>query len=333
MRLACTALLSPTVAIHQNPRGGPTANPLLGASPAQPTPPSAQADDVATTIPEAFRQLRSNLEITGLQRETVSTRQQRIREAVERGLTLVEPRSFLTGSYLRSTMIGPLAEADVDIFVVLSSSYFHSHTPRQLLEAVRGVLEQTYPRTPRLRPDERAVTIRFNDFTVDVVPSFNRQGGGYLIPDARSGKWISTDPTVHTAVMTAANADHQGQLIPIVKMIKGWNKAAGGGLSGLYLEFMTREVLTNVKISDDPSGVRFVLGKGIQRVARQIHDPAGFNNQINPLKTITLAAAVDRFASAHRAAVAAEQAEGGGRTRQAFDHWRGVFGSYFPAYG
>lgn len=286
-----------------------------------------------TTVSAAFRELRSNLEITGLQRETVSTRQQRIREAAERGLTLVAPTSFLTGSYIRATMIAPLSASDIDIFVVLDSSYFAKNTPQTLLNELRRVLRETYPSTPDIRPDGQAVTIRFTDFTVDVVPSFNRSGGGYLIPDASAGSWISTDPTVHTDVMIASNAAHHGDLVPVAKMIKGWNKANGSGLSGLYLELMTREVLTNITISDDPSAVRFVLGKGVERVALKVVDPAGFSNQIAPLKTISLATAVERFRAAYNSALAAEQAEKQGNTRLAFSHWKAVFGHYFPAYG
>ena len=77
---------------------------------------------MAKTINEGFAQLRKNLEITDLQEQTVSTRQTNVRDAVEKELTVLE--SFLTGSYRRSTMISPLNEADVDVFVVLSSDYF-----------------------------------------------------------------------------------------------------------------------------------------------------------------------------------------------------------------
>lgn len=59
-----------------------------------------------TTIPESFRKLRQNLEITGLQEATVSTRQTNIRKVVETDLAVVD--SFLTGSYSRNTMIAPL---------------------------------------------------------------------------------------------------------------------------------------------------------------------------------------------------------------------------------
>jgi hypothetical protein len=41
---------------------------------------------MATTIQESFRQFRSNLEITGLQKETVSSRQQAVRDAVSENM-------------------------------------------------------------------------------------------------------------------------------------------------------------------------------------------------------------------------------------------------------
>lgn len=146
---------------------------------------------MARTIDDAFRKLRSNLEITGLQESTVSARQQRIRSLVEADFGVLD--SFLGGSYRRSTMIAPLAQADVDIFVILDPHYYARDGQQKLLEAVQKTLLKTYTRTPRIRPDGHAVTITFTDFKVDVVPAFLRKGGGYLIPDAANKRWISTD--------------------------------------------------------------------------------------------------------------------------------------------
>jgi len=61
---------------------------------------------MAKTISEGFRKLRENLEITGLQESTVSTRQTNVRTALEDDFDVKD--SFLTGSYRRSTMIAPL---------------------------------------------------------------------------------------------------------------------------------------------------------------------------------------------------------------------------------
>lgn len=65
---------------------------------------------MVTTISTGFQKLRENLEITGLQKTTVSERQQNVREAMEKDLEVLD--SFLSGSYSRFTMIAPLGEAD-----------------------------------------------------------------------------------------------------------------------------------------------------------------------------------------------------------------------------
>lgn len=128
---------------------------------------------MARTITQGFEQLRQNLEITGLQAETVSTRQQNVRAALDDGLTVLE--TFLTGSYRRNTMVAPLKEADVDIVAVMDSSYFEQWNGQaSLLDKVRRVLLKRYPTTPKISRDGQAVTIEFTDFCVDVVPAFNR---------------------------------------------------------------------------------------------------------------------------------------------------------------
>src|SRR6266702_838803 len=145
---------------------------------------------MAISIPQAFQTLKTNLEITDLQAETVSTRQQNVRKVVEDGLTVTD--SFLTGSYKRNTMIAPLSEADVDVFMVLENSYFYTYTDGKsggqagLLDLVKRTLRKTYTKTPDISRNGQAVTIRFGDFMVDVVPGFKQQGGGYLIPNSVS---------------------------------------------------------------------------------------------------------------------------------------------------
>jgi len=45
---------------------------------------------MATTIPASFQKLKENLEITGLQKNTVSTRQQNVRDVVAKELTVLD---------------------------------------------------------------------------------------------------------------------------------------------------------------------------------------------------------------------------------------------------
>lgn len=287
---------------------------------------------MATTIAASFDRLAANLEITQLQSATTSTRQQEVRAAMEAGFTVLD--SFLTGSYAKSTMISPLVEADIDIFVVLDAQRHNRYSPSDLLAEVRRVLRQRYTQTPEIHPDGQAVTITFTDFKVDVVPAFNRQGGGYIIPNAPSG-WISTDPTAHLAQVTRENARQSGRLVPLIKMLKGWNRAQGSTLRGFYLELMTMNVLSGLTIGDYSIAVRYVFDKGREAVRYTAADPAGFGDQVQPLRVGTVEQAVRLFQGSYDIAVGAERwvAQSPSYTRTAVDEWRRLFGNYFPAYG
>lgn len=284
-----------------------------------------------TTIKQGFEKLRENLEITGLQEETVSTRQQNVRDVVAGGMSVLD--SFLTGSYRRSTMIAPLTEADVDVFVVLEPKHYSVNGQQTLLEDLERVLRKTYTRTPEISPNGQAVTIRFKDFKMDVVPGFNRKGGGFLIPDAQAGRWISTDPKKHVELWTASNKAHNGDLVPLIKMIKGWNKTHSALFRSFHLECMIREILANVTISDFSSGCRYVLRHAKDKVHVPVFDPAGYGGDVGfSMPLVDQQAAAVGLNAAYNLALEAEQLESIGRTADAFEKWRRVFSDYFPAY-
>jgi hypothetical protein len=230
------------------------------------------------TIYQGFEKLRQNLEITGLQESTVSTRQRTVREAVSSEMEVLD--SFLTGSYRRSTMIAPLSQADIDIFIVLNPSYYAVDGQTSLLDRVRRVLLRTYTKTPAISRNGQAVTITFTDFKVDVVPGFYRTGGGYLIPDAILKRWIETDPKKHIGLWSDANRAHNGDLIPLIKMVKGWNRTHSSLLRSFHLETLILQILNNVRISDFPSGVRYVFDKARTQVQYTVADPAGYGGNV-----------------------------------------------------
>jgi hypothetical protein len=288
---------------------------------------------MALSVQQAFERFKSNLEITELQQSTVSGRQQAVRDSVARSFSVID--SFLTGSYRRHTMIGPLQNADIDIFIVLDSSYYTPDGHAALLDQVRRSLLVTYPTTPRISRNGQAVTITFNDFVVDVVPAFRRTAGGFLIPSSAERRWIETDPTVHVTFMSAANRAHRGNLVPLIKMVKAWNRANGAPLSSFYLELMIEKVLRGITINDFPSGCRFVFDKAREQVKYTMVDPAGLGGgQVRGLVgTTTVRDAVGRVDIAYARAIYAEDLSSNGRVAQALGEWRAVFGNCFSAYG
>jgi hypothetical protein len=186
---------------------------------------------------QAFERLCRNLELTRLQEKAVATRQQNVREAVAAQLTVVD--DFLTGSYRRHTLIGPLKQTDVDIVVVLDRSY-REQGARAVLDRVRMALLKEYPRTPKISRNGQAVTITFNDFIVDVVPAFALPwwswNTGWEICDSMTDAWITTNPKKHVELSSTGNRSHKSQLVPRIKQLKAWNRHAGHQLRSFHLE-------------------------------------------------------------------------------------------------
>ncbi len=284
-----------------------------------------------TSLSEGFRTFSSNLEITDLQASVVATRQQNVRDVLTSEFEVLD--TFLTGSYRRNTMIAPLAQADVDVFVVLDPRYYHDNAPQSLLERVRTRLRVTYPNTPRVSKNGQAVTITFTDFNMDVVPGFHRQGGGYLIPDAAGGRWISTDPKRHVEIWSLANQALNGDLVPLLKMLKAWNRTHSGFVRSFHLEALTLAVLNNVTISDFPSGVRYVFEHARTAFTRPVLDPAGYGGNLGDyVDMITGAEIANRLESAYQRARDAEIRITQTRIDLAFERYRQIFGDCFPAY-
>lgn len=287
---------------------------------------------MATTVEQGFQQLKSNLQITDLQLQTVSQRQQWVRSVVEDGMSVLD--TFLTGSYRRSTMIRPLKEADVDIFVVLDPKHYEPNGQYRLLQDLRSVLRKTYTRTPEISRNEQAVTIRFTDFKVDVVPSFNRKGGGYLIPAGTEKKWIATDPKRHVEIWAAKNKEHSGDLVPMIKILKAWNKSRKV-FQSFHLEALAVSIFDGVHITDFPSGARFFFDKARHKIRFKLADPSGYSDDIashvnTEQRMVSIISHLDR---AYNKAVFAEQHVRYGYERTAYDKWHEIFKGYFPSYG
>lgn len=294
---------------------------------------------MATTIHQSFQKLKENLEISDPQASIISTRQKSIREVMESGMEVLD--SFLTGSYMRNTMIAPLKEADVDIFLVLKSKYYHNYNNGNnggqagLLDLVKQTLRKTYTRTPDISRNGQAVTIRFDDFIVDVVPGFNREGGGYIIPNSIYQNWISTDPKKHVEIFSASNKAHNGDFIPLIKMIKAWNKNINKYFRSFHLEVLALQILEGVTISDFPSGARYFFDKGKGLISQKNLDPSGYGGDvgsyINTQEKIN--DSITKFQYAYEKAVKAEDYAKRGYIKKAVDIWSDIFGGYFPAYG
>ena len=134
--------------------------------------------------------------------------------------------------------------------------------------------------------------------------------------------------------MSNENDKHDGNLIPIVKMIKGWNKNINHAYVSFYLELLAIEIFTNVTISDYSSGMRYFFDKGREAIKNNVKDPVEYGGQINGLDNVsTVEEAVSRFETAYNIVKKAEEYEKNGDTESAIGEWKKIFSDYFPSYG
>ncbi len=289
---------------------------------------------MSRTVTQGFNELSSRLEITDLQASTVSARQQNVRDAVKKGFVVWD--DFLTGSYMRNTMISPLSDADIDIFFVLSSEYYKVDGQQYILDKVRDVLKKTYT-TPQVSRNGQAVTIFFKDFEVDVVPAFRLQGGGYFIADSGLKRWISTDPKKHIDLWSQANKAHDYTLIPFLKMLKAWNKENGRSLRSFHLECLSLKVLEGYAITYYPSALSYFFGNAQAWIKRDLPDPAGVGYNPDVGKYLDtddkINDVVNRLETAYSRAKKAEESAAREKIEDAYYYWRLIFDDYFPAYG
>lgn len=178
------------------------------------------------------------------------------------------------------------------------------------------------------------MTVRFTDFKVDIVPGFYRQGGGYLIPDTGLSRWIPTDPKKHVEIWTAANKSHDGDLVPLLKMLKGWNKSRAL-FKSFHLEAIALSVLNGVRIDSFPSALRYFFDKARSMIRIKLPDPAGYSDDVGAHVNTESAmqSLISRLDWAHSRAVEAEQLAVADRIEEAFAKWALLLTPYFPDYG
>ena len=76
--------------------------------------------------------------------------------------------------------------------------------------------------------------------------------------------------------MNEANKNHNGNLKPLIKMIKCWNRNNDKYFNSFHLEVLALQILNAVTISNFSSGARYYFDKGRVYIARINLDPSGY---------------------------------------------------------
>lgn len=296
---------------------------------------------MATTIKESFRQFASNLNITDRQETIVSNCRNNVVDKIGDKLSLyTEQPSKLIGSYDRDTLIRYLSEGDVDVMVVLHYSdnkhWDNDEGVAKVLNRFKTILEEAYPETD-CQIDRNCVTMKLSQFRLDVVPAFKFKQGYYKIPDTYRSKWLQTDPVGFAEEVTRINKSMDGDFVPLIKMIKGWNREFSKPLRSFHLECIMASHYKNYTQSYTyKSMVNVFFSKLPDYLNSAAYDPLTGDRVDLYLDNRSLNNSREDFVNrAKKAVKLAEEAyqDSEKYPSVAIDEWKRLFGEFFPAYG
>jgi hypothetical protein len=294
---------------------------------------------MATTVEQAFRQFSSNLEIRDRQIGLVSDRRRNVVSALRRELSLLQDEpSKLIGSYDRHTLTRYLSEADVDVMVILH--YGHNegwYTPSgttRALDRFKAILDSAYPSTSKRR-DRNCIRMEFSEFKLDVVPTFRWRGGYYKIPDSVRQEWVDTNPLAFAEKITQVNTRMDRTFVPLIKMVKGWNREVGWPIQSFHLECMMHDHFRHhVQGYTYPSMLTLFFEALPGYLSRPSYDPVmgdRVDTYLDNNATVTRRhVAMLRATAAVAAARAASQDS---YAPTAITKWKSLMGTFFPTYG
>lgn len=201
-----------------------------------------------------------------------------------------------------------------------------------------------YRRADVGRDGEAAVlALTSYDWSFDVVPAFftKPEFDGrtyYLIPD-RNGHWKKTDPRIDQERITAANQGYQGALLPIIRLIKYWNRRRTmPTLQSYVLELLALAHYRDPVLAPCSKFVDLAFIPLVTALHTSIYqavvDPAGIQaGDLNSLGWLQRYSISQRALQDFQVASAARAAEERQYYRDSLALWGQVFGPEFPTYG
>ncbi len=121
------------------------------------------------------------------------------------------------GSIAKHTYVDGFS--DVDSLVVLDENTLQSRSPDAAKQYLAERLKQRYPEH-EIRVGHLAVTVQFAGFDVQLIPAMKAEGRMW-VPNENGSRWAKIDPAGFTQALTNRNKEHQGKIIPAVKLAKG----------------------------------------------------------------------------------------------------------------
>jgi hypothetical protein len=213
------------------------------------------------TVDQSFKKFITNLEPTEKQQQRIRTTREKIDSVLANDSRIVlntqKQPSFLTGSCARNTLIRPIN--DIDLYVrVHYGRHAENKSPLSILRLIAASIRDQYRRNTRVDVDSPCVVVRFRGYSFEVAPvvGYSDDPDLYDIPAPGSKTWMQCYPNVPSKWLSSCNHINNGMFIPMIKILKQWNRTQKIGLKSFHLELLTESVFTaKTEIKSFPQGI------------------------------------------------------------------------------
>lgn len=242
------------------------------------------------TTTEYFDDLLSeiSLKLGDDERNLIEEKQNALREKLREKLSLQD--DFLTGSYKRHTIIKPKDDNekfDVDLFVAFDKENYGESELSDLRQEVIDALHEVesedteFGITAINKDQRRSIGVEFgNNFQIDVVPAVQIEKDVlYKIFDRRTLDAVKSNPKLHGKLLSEANEETGGLLVPLIKILKTWKREKCDYIKSFHIELMAVKIFTGTTIESIPKGLlTFFESAGDYFSKACLKDPA--NNEM-----------------------------------------------------
>ncbi len=204
-------------------------------------------------VGEWFSGFCTGLRINADKRTSIGNRTGRIVGQLNHDFRSLDSKTanrFYVGSYGRSSAIPSVSDLDLlyELPAALYAKYnaYASNGQSALLSAVRDSMRRTYP-TSDIAGDGQVVVIRFDDgIRFEVLPAFVNQGGGYTFADSNGGgTWRTCKPRQEMEAFSTRNADCNGNLVELGRMVRAWRDANNVPMSGMLIDTLAFQFIAS----------------------------------------------------------------------------------------
>jgi hypothetical protein len=285
------------------------------------------------TTPQAFNAFLATITPTENQRTVTipsrkSTVEKRLAGRFPATSDLPYARAILMGSASKGTIIRPID--DVDVLVVFSNVKKawdkYRNDSQSFIYRIRDAYDGISVQQVGTRG--QAVRVFYKDGGhVDVAPVFSRGEGVYRLPNGTGG-WLLTAPTVANTWFAARNQMLGYRLVPVVRMLKAWNRTHSKRMQSFHLETVAASAFKSISPNHRTALQRFFewAPKWVN-----VSDPGGQGGNLSTYLTQTgRKGLLESFASAAERAARANEAEARGDHAEAKRLWALILGSEFP---